>query len=410
MRGASVRGYSLCALAVLALANAVFAGDSFVTNIIDNNGDVGEFCSIAVDANQNPIIAYRSDTNDCIKFATVEDVNYKIEFIPATAGSGYGLSLAADGSGEFGISHSGGYDLMFSFKTSWFDWQTIVAAYGDCQTTALAFSKNDVPHIAYTDLGSQIRHATYDRQTNSWVTQPVSFGWYDFPSIAVGSSDEIIIAFEESGNLIHVAINSGFGWTFLPSFNGSMPSMALNSVEQPAVAYIHDGELWYANYTPIGWIHTIVDDGSGGLINSNIAPSLAFDNNGNAAIAYLRDGQLTYAANHAGWLISTVDESDADIQHIDLVFDSNNMPFIAFYDGSSNWDGTSLKLAGTALTPTCVADLNKDGRVNFIDYALFASEWNASGSGIAADFDYSGNVNGVDLMVFCSYWLWDRDE
>lgn len=87
--------------------------------------------------------------------------------------------------------------------------------------------------------------------------------------------------------------------------------------------------------------------------------SLAFDNNGNPAIAYLRDGQLTYAANHAGWLISSVDESDADIQHIDLAFDANNMPLIAFYDASPNWDGTSLKLAGTGLTPTCVADLNK---------------------------------------------------
>ncbi len=407
MRGASVRACSLYAFAVLALVNIVFA-DSFVTNIIDNDGDVGSYCSIAIDSNQNPIIAYRSDSNDCIKFATIEDVNYKIEFIPATAGLGYGLSLAVDNFGGLGISHSYGTDLIFSFKTSWFDWQTTIAAYGDCWTTALAFSENDVPHIAYADLGNQIRHATYDIQANSWVTQPVSFGLYDFPSIAVGSSDEIVIAFEQWGNLIHVAINSGFGWMFLPSFDGSTPSMALNSVEQPAVAYIHSGRLYFTNYTPIGWIPAVVDDGSQGPVSGPL--SLAFDNNGNAAIAYLRDGQLTYAANHAGWLIGPVDESDADIQHIDLVFDSNNMPFIAFYDGSSNWDGTSLKLAGPGLIPTCVADLNRDGRVNFIDYALFAIQWNESGAGIAADFDGSGSVDGVDLMVFCSYWLWDRNE
>lgn len=408
MKEASVRPCNLCAFAVLVLVNAVFADSDFVTNIIDNEGDVGRYCSIAVDSNQNPIIAYRSDSNNCIKFATIEDVNYTIEFIPSTAGSGYGLSLAADSSGEFGISHSGDLGLMFSFKTSWFDWQTTVAAYSDCQTTAMAFSKNDVPHIAYIDFGSQIRHATYDRQTNSWVTQPVSFGSYDFPSIAIDSSDEIIIAFEELGNLINVAINSGSGWTFLPSIDCSIPSMALNSAEEPAVAYTHNGQLYYTNYTPIGWISTYVDDGSHGSVSGPL--SLAFDNNGNAAIAYLRDGQLTYAADHTGWLISPVDESDAVIQHIDLIFDSNNIPFIAFYDASSNWDGTSLKLASSRLTPTCVADLNRNGRVNFIDYALFARWWNTPRAGIAADFDYSGNVDTTDLMIFCYYWLWDREE
>ena len=87
-----------------------------------------------------------------------------------------------------------------------------------------------------------------------------------------------------------------------------MPSMALNFAEQPAVAYINSGQLYCSNYTAIGWIPAVVDDGSQGIVSGPL--SLAFDNNGNAAIAYLRAGQLTYAANHAGWLISTVDESD----------------------------------------------------------------------------------------------------
>gem|GEM_PF-4685273 len=408
MRITQVSGYAVCMAVMFIFTNALFAESTFVTNIIDNDGDVGRYCSIAVDSNQNPVIAYRSDSNNCIKFATIEDTNYNIEIVPDTAGSGYGISLAVDSCGEFGISHSARCYLMFSFKTSWFDWQATVAADDYCYgATALAFSENDVPHIAYI-ARSDVKHATYDIQTNSWVTQPITtvhFS-YHFPSIAIGSSDQIIVAFEQGGGLICVAINSGLGWSFLPTFEGDMPSMALDAAEQPAVAYIREDELWYAAYTPIGWIHTVVDDGSEGPINNNIVPSLAFDNNGNPAIAYLRDGQLTYAANHAGWLISSVDESDADIQHVDLVFDSNNTPFIAFYDGSSNWDGTSLKLAGIGLTATCVADLNNDGRIDFLDYAIFANAWCAFGSYNLADLDGNKSVDSNDLMIFCSYWLW----
>jgi hypothetical protein len=387
--------------------NALFAESAFVTNIIDNQGNVGRSCSIAVDSNQNPVIAYHSETDYCIKFATIEDTNYAIEIIPDTEYSKGCLSLAVDSCGEFGIAYPGRSNLMFSFKTSWFDWCAVAVdeGFGFYFATALAFSKNDVPHIAYCSR-AQLKHATYDVQTNSWASQVVYLGYADLPSIAVDSSDKIIITFESEASVIHTAINAGLGWSFLPSFEGIRPSMALDAAEQPAVAYIHEDKLCYATYTPIGWIHTIVDDGSEGPISDNAVPSLAFDNNGNPAIAYLRDGRLTYAANHAGWLINSVDESDADIQHVDLVFDSNNMPFIAFYDAGSNWDGTSLKLAGIGLTPTCVADLNSDGCVDFLDYAIFANAWCTFGSYNPADLDGNKSVDSNDLMIFCSYWLW----
>lgn len=50
-------------------------------------------------------------------------------------------------------------------------------------------------------------------------------------------------------------------------------------------------------------------------------------------------------------------------------------------------------------------DLNKDGFVNFADFAMFAENWQKSGIGLIGDLDGSGTVDEADLMRLSYYWL-----
>ncbi|MBA7699249.1 hypothetical protein ES703_107940 [subsurface metagenome] len=69
--------------------------------------------------------------------------------------------------------------------------------------------------------------------------------------------------------------------------------------------------------------------------------------------------------------------------------------------------GEMLQGLGELIIP---GDLDLDGGVNFIDFAIFADNWLASGCTRCswcngADLDESGEVNYVDLEVVAEHWL-----
>jgi len=55
--------------------------------------------------------------------------------------------------------------------------------------------------------------------------------------------------------------------------------------------------------------------------------------------------------------------------------------------------------------PNSYPDLNSDKIVNFVDFAIFAENWQRSGGGLDGDFDNSGTVDTNDLATFAYFWL-----
>jgi len=55
--------------------------------------------------------------------------------------------------------------------------------------------------------------------------------------------------------------------------------------------------------------------------------------------------------------------------------------------------------------PNSYPDLNSDKMVNFVDFAIFAQNWQKSGSGLDGDFDNSGTVDTNDLATLAYFWL-----
>lgn len=55
--------------------------------------------------------------------------------------------------------------------------------------------------------------------------------------------------------------------------------------------------------------------------------------------------------------------------------------------------------------PNSYPDFNSDKIVNFVDFAIFAGNWQKSGSGLDGDFDNSGTVDTNDLETLAYFWL-----
>ena len=80
---------------------------------------------------------------------------------------------------------------------------------------------------------------------------------------------------------------------------------------------------------------------------------------------------------------------------------------VAFYDRSVSWI-ESLYYLTFSHVPT--RDFDSDTKVNFVDFAVFASHWRLTDCDDpnmykGADLDSNDNVDSRDLILFSEYWL-----
>lgn len=93
---------------------------------------------------------------------------------------------------------------------------------------------------------------------------------------------------------------------------------------------------------------------------------------------------------------------------IDYYVDEVGNCNLEFYDYSISWDEPNYCISFSHV-PT--RDLNWDDVVNFVDYAIFSSRWNATACNDpnwcdGADLERDGDVDCNDLGLFADYWLW----
>jgi hypothetical protein len=107
---------------------------------------------------------------------------------------------------------------------------------------------------------------------------------------------------------------------------------------------------------------------------------------------------------------------DSAFEHIDpatwpdwLFFDSNNPVYDAWLTQGSG--GFDLEAVGVLKDQQWCSDVNLDGLVDWIDFALFASAWGShfgeSNFMVRCDLDGSGDmvIDALDLAVFVAQWL-----
>ncbi len=95
---------------------------------------------------------------------------------------------------------------------------------------------------------------------------------------------------------------------------------------------------------------------------------------------------------------------------ITAIYDSNDQPdfeyirLTALYDPNPFMAASMIDQVDIDTRCLNVADLNEDGVVNFIDYAIFALDWKDSEK-LTAGLDLDGIVDNKDLKIFCFNWL-----
>jgi hypothetical protein len=205
--------------------------------IVDSAGKVGEYTSIAVDGNGDPMISYRDATNADLKFATCDRFastngncdqasDWKKLIVDSAGDVGEYTSIAVDGDGDPMISYRGGTNADLKFATcnrsastngscdQTSDWREVtVDSAGDVGwSTSVAVDGNGDPMISYhEDTGWDLKFAMCDLsesangncdRTGDWSTETVDsegdVGRYN--SIAVDATGNAIIAYNDDMN------------------------------------------------------------------------------------------------------------------------------------------------------------------------------------------------------------------
>jgi len=304
---------------------AVHIGYYWEKDIVDFKGNVGRFCSLALDSNDYPHIAYidetliwsRQNQGDSLanpiymKYAYWNGTGWEIETVDTVGGTtlpekGY-TSIAVDSDNNPHIAFIGGGfyddDLEYAYKTgsTW----TIQIVDDETKTIAfpsIALDSNDYPHISY-------------HRGNWWENYPLMYAHWtgdDWDTDVVDDSSD----------------NTGY-WT----------SIAIDSDDYPHISYRdYDLEtLKYARWTDSYWyIKTVDTDDDAGWCTS-----IDLDSYDDPHISYATGMQSGYTSKlkHASstdggssWDIDVIDTaSDDKFGHTSIeIDDSEDIPHIAF--------------------------------------------------------------------------------
>jgi hypothetical protein len=308
---------ALSGLALLFLSVAASAmGNSIVT--VDQDGTVGQYTSMALDAQGNPVISYYDPSETKLKVVHCFDKNC----------SSFNAILTPDAASQVGqysslvLDHSG----------------NPVVSYYDQANTALK-----VLHCGNSSCSS-----------GNTIATPDSVGVVgQYTSIAVDSSDRPVVSYYDVTNgklkILHCgnAACSAGNSLVKPdtgSSNGVQSSVKLNAAGNPVVAYFDFSNsslkilrCGNANCTAGNAIDTLDSIGDVGRY-----PSLVLDGSGNPAVSYLdlSNGDLKVlrcgnAACSAGNTIAAADTNGVAGYYSSLALDAAGIPVVSYHNISN---------------------------------------------------------------------------
>jgi hypothetical protein len=211
--------------------------------------------------------------------------------------------------------------------------------------------------------------------SGSWETSlVVDRGWTLPDSVAVDSSDKVhftygIYKWVDYPNDFNVELkyvtNASGSWVTedVDSGKRQYAFMALDSSDNTHIAYDDHatGELKYATNASGSWVTTIVDSGLGystGMYMLTIKGaelSVALDSSDKVHISYrdVTNEDLKYATNGSGsWMTTTVDSSGSVGWHTSVAVDSSDKVHISYYDATNDHLKHATNASGSWVTET----------------------------------------------------------
>lgn len=271
-----------------------------IPSLVDTTNVVGEYSSIALDANNLPRISYYDNTSGNLKYAAWNGSAWAVEVVDSDNNVGKGTSLVLDAAGNPHISYvdvTSGLLRYAWWNGSWWHTETVDSGIStSAGPTSLRLTAQGNPCIAYYDsYGGDLKFASWNGTL--WQVETVD---YD-------------------------------GTT------GINPSLALDASGHPHIAYtslLSNYDLKYAEWTGAAWAISVIDS------NGDVGyyPSLELDNDGLAHISYYDHtvGRLKYASlTSSGWQKQDVDNGSVVGLYTSLALDAQNNPHISYYDSAN---------------------------------------------------------------------------
>ena len=265
---------------------------------VDEEGDVGSYSSLALDASDHPRVAYYAGPPyGDLRYAVRDEAGWRTEIVDALTNCGRYASLCLDEAGQ--------------------------------------------PHVAYQEASRHdVKYAVRDEI--GWRTE--AFGSGNDVSLALDDGGSAYVAFQElTGRGLAYAVRDSVGWHVeivdtpgvAPGVVGAHPSLKLDEVGRPHISYFDESnlDLKHAWNLGAGWqIEVVAAEGSVGEFNS-----LALSNQGEPCIAYYDQSEVTvrYAVgNEPGWNITPVETSRVVGYYPDLALDTAGFPHVSYYDST----------------------------------------------------------------------------
>ncbi|MCW4008055.1 MAG: hypothetical protein NWF09_05125 [Candidatus Bathyarchaeota archaeon] len=309
----------------------------FGIQVVDSEGTVGNYSSLALDSKGNPHIVYRDHSVGRIKYAKWTGSNWETTII---GGDYTWISFVLDSTDKAHIVYCDYTSIKYAKETAG-NWEITTVDQGYSYYTSLALDANNNPHIAYNVEGSGVKYARWDG--SKWIVTNVTSG-VSHTSLAVDSKGNAHLLYYDDG--LKYARWSGLNWvvqTVDSNAHVSNFKLVLDFNGHPHISYrgffypYAKLELRYARWTGLNWSIQVVDS-TGYDFFQRGDNSLALDWMGNPHICYLDSGEgdLKYAKlTGLSWNIQVLDSQGFVGESNSIAIDSSGRAHISYFDNTN---------------------------------------------------------------------------
>lgn len=332
--------------------------------VVDSEGAVGRFSSIAIDDQDYPHISYFDWTNQDLKYASWNGSDWELETVDSIGMVGRYSSLALDSSGQPRIAYfdypDGGLKYASWNGSSW-DIEYVDPACSQYHIS-LALDSQGLPHISYFDYFGSLEKLMHAYWTgSSWEIETIveTNSGSNSNTLSIDSNDNPHVAYSDNIEGLMYAHFNGSVWetqVIDSSYIGSYASFELDSQGNPCIAYSDQSDFWnpilkFARWNGSCWTVQNARE----LIAPTEYTSLAMDSEDNPHISYTYAWRQTLTYTYwtgTDWTTFDVDTTGNIDYDTSIELDSFDNPHFSYFDmGMDDLRYACLNITGISGDP-----------------------------------------------------------